>query len=104
MFSGGRQFKYPVGVILSISGHHLVGFLRGGVWTETTPREGGLGWNFHPNIPDSLGMGHQLKSGYFLCAWGKESWKLVWLERLLVICHPGDSMHLLLEGTEKAGC
>ena len=35
-------------------GHHLAGFLRGGVWNEEIPRGGNLGWNFQPNIPDSL--------------------------------------------------
>ena len=57
LFSGGGgQFKYPVGMVLSIfrEGSSLAGFLRDGVWTEATPRGGGLGWNFHPNIPDSL--------------------------------------------------
>lgn len=27
------------------------------VWTEATPRGGGLEWNFHPNIPDFLNRG-----------------------------------------------
>lgn len=35
-------------------GHCLAGFLRGGVCTQATPRGGGLDWNFHPNIPESL--------------------------------------------------
>lgn len=38
-------------------GHPLSGFLGGGVWTETTPRGGGLGWNFHPDILDSWSIG-----------------------------------------------
>lgn len=46
------QFKYLVGVVLSISeegGHCLVGFLRGRIWTE-----GAWDGTFHPNIPDFL--------------------------------------------------
>ena len=35
-------------VVLRGRGHHLAGFLRGGVWTEVTPRGGGLKWNFSP--------------------------------------------------------
>ena len=77
----------------------MVNFLGIGVWTEATPREGGLGTQ--PNIPDSLyiwmqvGLGDafnqtfqtlwikgcQFKSGYFLQAWGNigegKSWELV---------------------------
>ena len=34
--------------------HCLVGFLKGRVWTEATPRGGDLGWNFQPNFSDSL--------------------------------------------------
>ena len=34
----------------------MAGFLRGGVRTEATPRGGGLEWNFHPDVPDSLGI------------------------------------------------
>lgn len=43
-------FKYPVGVVMSISGEgsFLAGFLRG-VWTEATHRGGGLGWYFYTN-------------------------------------------------------
>ena len=37
----------------------MAGFLGGGVWTEATPRGGGLEWNFSPNIPkmDARGWG-----------------------------------------------
>lgn len=50
-----RQFKYPVGLALSISeeGSSFGGcFLGGGVWTEAAPGEG-FGWSFHSNLPDS---------------------------------------------------
>lgn len=52
------QFKYPVGVILNICGEWSLfgGFLEGEVWTDETVTGGGLGWNFHANIPHSLDM------------------------------------------------
>lgn len=56
-FVSGLQFKYPVGVVLSISeeGHSLVGFLGGGgVWIEALPGKGAWDGTFYPNISDSL--------------------------------------------------
>lgn len=55
-FVSWGQFKYLMGVFLSISGggdNHLADFLRcGRVWREW----GSLGCNFHQNIPDFLGI------------------------------------------------
>lgn len=38
------------GVVLTLPGrgHHLEGFLGGGIWTKATPREGGLKWSSCP--------------------------------------------------------
>ena len=49
LFSG-VQFKYPVGVVSSISreGSFLVSFLRGGVRNEATPRGGVLALELPP--------------------------------------------------------
>ena len=41
-----------------------MGFLRNGVWTEATPRGGGLGWNFQTGIPSG-----SLSGGSY--SWGK---------------------------------
>lgn len=46
LFSGEGGSLNTVGVVLSLSVEEsFVGLSRGGVWTETTPREGGLEWN-----------------------------------------------------------
>lgn len=67
------------------------------------------------NILGSLWIkGHQLKSGYFLQAWGDMgkagagSWwthaqRKVWLEQHLVYSNPGVLGQVLFEGVEKAG-
>lgn len=60
-WSQGRTTRKPhvcsLGNSLNMRRSHcLAGFLSGGVRTEATPRGRGLGWNFHPNVPDSLGI------------------------------------------------
>lgn len=52
----GAEFKHPVGVGWNISGGGVI------IWQNFWDVAGfgerwGLGWNFHQNIPDSLGIG-----------------------------------------------